>query len=400
MEIREAQHTDETALTRLTETCFPAADPDREALLPGQVAEGIRHGRFLVAVDNERLVGFAEHFDTSTEGEAYLEGVGVAPDARGKGLARVLVQAVLDHYGSTSQTGPVLAMTVSPSNVPMVRTCVGLGFVADHFLRDYFGPGADRLFFRSRFSCHVRLRESIYLPVTAHGELASLLDDDWILDGCETLPQGLAYRLRGRVFDDQAGLDANEVSVSLTVAAALVASFSFLVGIALTEQRFPGDLLGLTGFGLVCSTFAMMIYGKGSGTLARIGDLAAHRGIIAGNLLSEFGGYFTLLAVVPVAIVRLLPAQHAIGMALCVFASLGLLAYQFGGMAMIDRYELPTWQVMPLKLTLSLVPAVGGLVALAWSNTTVWSAATLILLGVAMTLCWLKQAERMAFRRS
>jgi ribosomal protein S18 acetylase RimI-like enzyme len=88
------------------------------------------------------LCGFLSQ--TSDE-EAYVHFVGVAPDQRGTGLGRDLYE---QFFATAREHGRTLVRCVtSPANEDSIAFHQALGFEVDRIAKDYDGPGEDRVLF-------------------------------------------------------------------------------------------------------------------------------------------------------------------------------------------------------------------------------------------------------------
>lgn len=101
-------------------TCFVADDAD------GQLA-GF-------------LIGF---FSQTEEDEAFVHFVGVAPEHRRSGVGRMLMERFLE---ATEATGRSVVRSVAhPSDAPAIAFLEAVGFTPEHLVRDFEGPGEDRV---------------------------------------------------------------------------------------------------------------------------------------------------------------------------------------------------------------------------------------------------------------
>jgi mycothiol synthase len=129
IEIRAFRPGDETELLRVNAAAF-AHHPEQGSMDAAELAERMAEPWFsaadlLVAVEGERMHGFhwtKQH--SSTLGEVYV--VAIDPDAQGKGLGQVLVDAGLRHLGSLGLDDVLLY--VESDNTPAVRLYEKLGF--------------------------------------------------------------------------------------------------------------------------------------------------------------------------------------------------------------------------------------------------------------------------------
>ncbi len=102
----------------------------------GQVST--RH--YLVALDPE-VVGYAGYCDYPDEG--FIQTIGVAPAAQGRGLGALLLDALLAH-AATLPHKPV-SLEVRADNAPAQRLYEGRGFRRTGVRRGYYPGGVDAL---------------------------------------------------------------------------------------------------------------------------------------------------------------------------------------------------------------------------------------------------------------
>jgi len=95
------------------------------------------------------LVGFAVgFFSDSRPGEAYIHYAGVAPPFRRSGLARKLYEEFFT-FARGGGRRTVRAIT-SPENLTSIAFHTSMGFTLSGPVRDYDGPGRDRVQFERR----------------------------------------------------------------------------------------------------------------------------------------------------------------------------------------------------------------------------------------------------------
>ncbi len=123
---------------------------DKENLGAGGLDEwsmvpAIRHGRVFARFDNEKLVASAQFLrDWDNPHLAYLIGVSVAKDSRGKGLGTELLKESFIQLRSDGITE--IELTVSPDNHQAIDVYQRkLGFVVREFRPNEYGDGEDRL---------------------------------------------------------------------------------------------------------------------------------------------------------------------------------------------------------------------------------------------------------------
>lgn len=397
LSFRNGEQADLPRLTEIESLCFRPGNPDRKSASYGGLADGLATAQILV-VEREQgrettVVAYVQYRAIGDGPEYYVEGVAVHPDIRGVNLGRDLLVELRQRLYYRRRANPVLAMTVSPRNVAMIRSALAAGFVGTDFVADYFGPREDRIYFRWPLPPYAQLGESLFLPVDAYREISARAANGYVLVAFEKFPQGSSYCLRKRINDDPAPLSANETAVSLAVAAALLAAFTFLFGISIASTIVPDDIRLFLGFGLLSSTFAMLIYGKSSGELSRIRRGVFNAQMQAGNVFSEFGGHYSLILLTPVVISRITQST-SLSVILCIGSVIGLAWYHGSGVALIDRYKLSLGIGGLIKWVLTFSP-IGALVELLVNNTTTWwTVGNLLLLMVTMILAWVCGGEQ------
>lgn len=123
---------------------------EREAFGDGGMNEWhlvpvIRHGRVFVSKDNDIVVGEAQYMlDWNNPGCAYLIGVAVAGEVRGKGVGTKLLVASIQHLFADKIDS--IELTVEAGNLAAIKVYQEkLGFEVTDFRKNEYGPGQDRL---------------------------------------------------------------------------------------------------------------------------------------------------------------------------------------------------------------------------------------------------------------
>jgi ribosomal-protein-alanine N-acetyltransferase len=97
---------------------------------------------YLVAVEGERVLGWAGLCDYPDE--AFVQTIGVAREAQGKGLGARLLQALLDE--AARRRARRVALEVRADNAPAIALYERFGFRREGVRRGYYSPsGADAL---------------------------------------------------------------------------------------------------------------------------------------------------------------------------------------------------------------------------------------------------------------
>jgi ribosomal protein S18 acetylase RimI-like enzyme len=101
-------------------------------------------GTSFVAEDGEDLAGFVCGFLSQTDpDEAYIHFVGVDPEHREAGIARLLYERFFDEVRAEGRS--VVRCVTSPVNEVSIAFHEALGFEVDRVAKDYDGVGEDRV---------------------------------------------------------------------------------------------------------------------------------------------------------------------------------------------------------------------------------------------------------------
>jgi GNAT superfamily N-acetyltransferase len=357
--LRLARDADLEILREIDDDAFPKGDPVRKSALDGEIQLGLKSGQILVAADirtPDIPIAFLQFHQLSDSLEVFVEGVAVAADYQGRGIAAQLLNELTRITTDKFASKPLLQMTISPHNPAMIRSALRAGFIGLDFIPGYFGPGEDRIYFRNALPPLTRLGESVLIPADATSVIESRLTSGYVLVHYETLPQGPSYCLKKKTLDDAAALNANETSVSMSVSASLLYAFAFLLGFGLTIGKISQGLDVLLGFGLLGSAFSMLIYANSSGEMSRLNGDIADRHMQIGNALSEFSGYYVLFFAIPVVVANYSDLT-VLGTSLCLLSATGLGAYQFSNLSILDRYQWNKIVKTVVKIVATLGPA-------------------------------------------
>jgi len=125
------------------------ADREMAPMLPKLFFLHFEGTSFVAEREDGTIAGFLIGFLSQTsDDEAYVHFVGVAPDQRGSGLGRDLYErflAVASEHGRT-----VVRCVTSTVNTDSIAFHQALGFEIDRVAKDYDGPGEDRVLFVKR----------------------------------------------------------------------------------------------------------------------------------------------------------------------------------------------------------------------------------------------------------
>jgi len=122
---------------------------EREAFGDGGMNEWhlvpvIRHGRVFVSKENDVVVGEVQYMlDWNNPGLAYLIGVAVAGEVRGKGVGtKLLAESIQRLFEDKIES---VELTVEAGNVAAVKVYrEKLGFEVTDFRKNEYGPDQDR----------------------------------------------------------------------------------------------------------------------------------------------------------------------------------------------------------------------------------------------------------------
>ena len=89
--------------------------------------------RVFVAEDNGNILGFLALAEGDIEIPAQIHLVAVTKEFRGKGIGKELVKKGVKHIEAIGKRK--VKLFVRPSNAPMQKVCIALGFVPEAYLR-------------------------------------------------------------------------------------------------------------------------------------------------------------------------------------------------------------------------------------------------------------------------
>lgn len=189
----------------LDRVCFPADDVMHEESIPGEISGGVLGKQMLVArsahLGRSAVIAYLnfqpEYFKQPSH--IFVLGIGVHPDFRRRGIGRQILARLLDdaiaEYGHDNVS---MAMTVSDDNAAMLRVAESCGFERVAYIRDYFGPGKDRVYLRLLLG-HQDEPAHILVPV---GTLATTgfleAQPSYTVDGTVDLRLGQCFIVRER----------------------------------------------------------------------------------------------------------------------------------------------------------------------------------------------------------
>ena len=95
----------------------------------------------LIAKEEDQITGYVLMATSDEQNTHWILSLAVDSQHRGKGIARLLVQAVL----TKASAGSIVKLTVDPNNVPACKLYTSLGFKVLEREEDYFCDGEARL---------------------------------------------------------------------------------------------------------------------------------------------------------------------------------------------------------------------------------------------------------------
>ena len=105
---------------------------------------------FLIAEDENQIVGYAGCFSPGEGIEADILSVGVVPSHRGQGIAKEFVNRL--EQWCRNRNASAMMLEVKVDNVEAIGLYVALGYQKISIRMDYFGPGLDAQVMRKELS--------------------------------------------------------------------------------------------------------------------------------------------------------------------------------------------------------------------------------------------------------
>jgi len=376
--IRPAAGADLAAIERLDSLAFPPNDPAREPAIEGELLQGIENGWMLVAVSGEAVVGFLQ-YDQIGESNIDLISLAVDPAARRGGVGAGLIAEFLRR--ATAGPARVVSAVTSPQNVDMLRLLLANDFVVARAIRDYFGPGKDRLYCQHGFHLPEYVAEDrVVVPVQAVDYVFSLLEQEQnVIASVVRGAQGDFFEICHLPAEDRAALRANEAAISVGEAGSVVAGFTFVLGLSFVIPDFSDALRVLLLFATILTTGALAIFANSSGNLARVRDNAFDHHMKWANLLLEFGGLYPFAIVLSAVFVHADSERFWLPFGVSLVVSVLLAAYEFSPFSLSRRYRRHWYLKAAMVLTVLLPVAYAPLVLLT-GDETLW----MIVVGVVL----------------
>lgn len=95
----------------------------------------------VVAKEDEQIAGYVLMAKSDEKGTHWILSLAVDTQHRGKGIARLLVEQVLNQV----KVGELIKLTVDPNNVPACQLYCSLGFIVKENEANYFDDDEPRL---------------------------------------------------------------------------------------------------------------------------------------------------------------------------------------------------------------------------------------------------------------
>lgn len=138
--IRTAQERDLTSVSELDRLVFGNLSYPRFVLR--QLLD-LHQDHWLIASRGAALCGYGLAVPSSDGSSGWLLGLCVHPDHRGLGLGLTLLTRSLDQLWQASVR--IVRLTVQPGSGGLIRLYQSAGFRLEQTVRDYLGPGEDRV---------------------------------------------------------------------------------------------------------------------------------------------------------------------------------------------------------------------------------------------------------------
>jgi ribosomal protein S18 acetylase RimI-like enzyme len=134
---------DEPQIIALDKACY--VNYDLPAITPGEVDELVRNGFMLGIMENGRLAADIPVF-YKKPGEWFLWGIATFPEMQERGFATALLKEVMKR---AKEKKVKIGVSIRPGNEKSLGLFRKHGFVEKGLVKDFCGPGIDRLIFES-----------------------------------------------------------------------------------------------------------------------------------------------------------------------------------------------------------------------------------------------------------
>lgn len=373
------------ALVRaLDSEAFPQGDTNLEPSSDGEIEAGISKGELWLARDVEGVVLAYAQCESLAPNSFNLISLAVIPSAQNQSVGRRLLEHLIATVEHVSPEAEITCVT-SPKNERMIRLLLSKGFKGVEYLKDYFGPGKDRIWFRK---CIENLEYRSNSQVTVLAEQSDAYSDLMQTRGMhlvDTWPgsQGKLLTLAQPVQVDSVSLRQTEANTSVAQASAILAALAFLVTILfqMAKESAASPVGVLLIISLVLTIGATQVYANSTGNMARIGDGNFDKHMKWGNLLLDFGGHYPLVILLPALFSRIGGETGWLATLLGFAVGLLILAYELSPFSIFRRHKF-SWIGFALVLLTAGLPAFTWLIALPGPFEAIWVGAVLAVLSL------------------
>jgi hypothetical protein len=189
---------------------------------------------------------------------------------------------------------------------------------------------------------------------------------------------------------------ANEASVSVSFASVIVAALAVLAGFGFNEDEFPKPLIAQMILAVTVTLIALIVYSNSTGKLSKLEFKCVDEYMQIGNIVSEFGGVYPMLQVLPISVAAITDDWH-VGGPTSAAACVAIFAYQRSEFGILHRYkdlrkrQSPTWPrrrwVGGLELVLAFSPVIGYASWEWFRSTGYWTIGNVAVLLLAAGWC-------------
>ncbi|CAN5353757.1 hypothetical protein BH10ACT7_BH10ACT7_20260 [soil metagenome] len=326
--VRLATTADLDAVIRLATSCIPKDEPTLDAPGSGELEAGIENGMLSVIESDGTVIGMlrAEHLSD----HVHLGLLAVDPEYRGRGHGRRLVDDAIARFHA-ARPRRTLTASVDSSNLPAIALLAAVGITPRRGIRDYAGPGRDRLYCRldTNPAQPAPPEDRALVPVTAHGYLLSLLDDgDHAITGVVPSAGGTLFEVSTIALEDEHSLKVDEASVGVTEAGSIAAGLTFLLGISFAVPDYAEPLRVLLLFATILTVGSLQIFASATGPRSRTVDDSFTSHMKWGNLLLEYGGLLPVAIVLPSVFDQASP-NESLSFVVAILVSIALAVYEY-----------------------------------------------------------------------
>lgn len=174
-----------------------------------------------------------------------------------------------------------------------------------------------------------------------------------------------------------------EASISVTFSGIMLASAAFLLTLAFTSRTLLSrDILLYLLAAFLFLTTSLHAYGNASGHVARLGGKRFSRYMVIGNIMTEFGGFYPLMYIIPIALAEQY-LDIGLGLIACAISAAALLLYHLSGISLLGRYTRKSAILRVVSSAyFSLAPIIGGLAFYLSRREAAWAALNASLLTI------------------